>query len=95
MIWSHQIREDQMSHHQQGVAPDVAKRELSQFLRMAEDIGLNVERQCRWLHMSADDRRRWVGILSDAPLPSQPELPLLLRRLAYLNNRLDRAKRPN
>jgi hypothetical protein len=84
-----------MSDRQQGIAPDVAKRELSQFLRMAEDIGLNIDRQCRWLHMSPDDRRRWVGILDDAPLPSNPELPLLLRRLGYLNNRLDRANRPN
>jgi hypothetical protein len=84
-----------VSNHQQGIVPDVAKRELSQFLRMAEDIGLDVERQCRWLHMSPDDRCRWVSILNDAPLPSNPELPLLLRRLGYLNNRLDRAKRLN
>jgi hypothetical protein len=84
-----------MSNRQQGIAPDVAKRELSQFLRMAEDVGLDVERQCRWLQMSSADRRSWVGILNDAPLPSNPELPLLLRRLGYLNNRLDRAKRLN
>ena len=84
-----------MSNHQHGIAPDVAKRELSQFLRMAEDVGLDVERQCRWLHMSPGDRHRWVGILSDAPLPTNPALPLLLRRLAYLNNRLDRARRPH
>jgi hypothetical protein len=86
-----QDRETWMSNNHCGAAPDVAKRELSQFLRMAEDIGLDADRQRRWLHMSVDDWQRWVGILSDAPLPSNPALPLLLRRLGYLNNRLDRA----
>jgi hypothetical protein len=92
MIAPTEDREAWMSNHHTDAAPAVAKRELSQFLRMAEDVGLDTERQRRWLHMSADDWQRWVGILSDAPLPSHPALPLLLRRLGYLNNRLDRAR---
>lgn len=82
-----------MSDALQTIAPNVAKRELSQFLRMAQDIGMDFDWQRRWLHMSREDWQRWIGILQDAPLPSHPELSLMLRRLGYLNNRLDRATR--
>jgi hypothetical protein len=82
-----------MSGTRQTTAPEVAKRELGQFLRMAEDIGLDTTYQRRWLHMSPEEWQGWVGILQDEPLPPRPALPLLLRRLGHLNNRLDRATR--
>jgi uncharacterized protein (DUF1778 family) len=72
-------------------APDIARQELSLFLRTAEQIGMDVDRQRRSLRLSHDDWQRWLGILDDAPLPQRPALPLLLRHLGYLNHRLDRA----
>lgn len=74
-------------------APDIARQELRLFLRTAEQIGMDVDRQCRSLRLSRDDWQNWLGILHDAPLPSHPELPQLLRHLGYLTSRLDRATR--
>jgi hypothetical protein len=78
-------------HHTEPTAPEIARRELSQFLRMAERVGLDAERQRRSLRLSQDDWQRWVGILHDAPMPSYPALPVVLRHLGYLNHRLERA----
>jgi hypothetical protein len=83
-----------MSDVSQIAAPDVARRELRQFLHMAERTGMDAERQRRSLRLSRDDWQNWVGILHDAPLPAHPALPLLLRHLGYLNSRLDRSRRP-
>jgi len=74
-------------------APRIAKRELRQFLRMAERVGMDSDHQRRSMRLSKDDWQRWLGILQDAPLPAYPELPSLLRHLGYLTNRLDRAGR--
>jgi hypothetical protein len=72
-------------------AVEVARRELRLFLRMAEQTGMDAERQRRSLLVSQDDWHRWLGVLQDEPLPSHPRLPLLLRRLGYLTSRLERA----
>ncbi|MEJ0020165.1 MAG: hypothetical protein WDN25_27175 [Acetobacteraceae bacterium] len=72
-------------------APDVARRELREYLRIAEGVGMDPDRQRRSLRLSRDDWQRWLGILHDAPLPPHPELPVLLRHLGYLTSRLDRA----
>jgi hypothetical protein len=74
-------------------ASDVARQQLRLFLRTAEQIGMDADRQCHSLGLSRDDWQSWLGILHDAPLPSRPTLPLLLRHLGYLTNRLDRAAR--
>ena len=74
-------------------APDIARQELRQFVGMAERAGMDVDRQCRSLHMSRADWQRWLGVLRDEPMPSQPALPVLLRHLGYLTYRLDRMAR--
>jgi hypothetical protein len=74
-------------------APHVARQEVRQFLQMAERLGMDTDGQCQWLDLSREDWQRWVGILHDAPLPSYPALPLLLRRLGFVSSRLDRAER--
>ena len=73
--------------------PDLARQELREFLRMAELVGMDADRQRRSLRLSRDHWRQWLGILDDAPVPSYPALPLVLRHLGYLNSRLDRAAR--
>lgn len=74
-------------------APDVARRELRQFLRVAERAGMDVDRQSRSLRLSRDEWQRWLGILHDAPLPSYPALPLLLRHMGYMTSRMDEQAR--
>jgi hypothetical protein len=71
-------------------ASEIARQELRLFLGTAEQIGMDADRQCRSLRLSPDDWQNWLGILQDAPLPPHPALPLLLRHLGYLTNRLDR-----
>jgi hypothetical protein len=73
---------------------EIARRELSQLLATAEQAGMDRVRLRRSLRLSQDDWQRWLGILDDAPLPSRPELPLVLRHVGFLTSRLDRAARP-
>ena len=73
---------------------DIARRELSQLLSTAEQAGMDTARLRRSLRLSQSDWQRWLDILNDAPLPSRPELPLVLRHLGFVTSRLDRATRP-
>jgi hypothetical protein len=76
-------------------ATEVARQELRLFLSVAGRTGMDPDRQRQTLRLSQDDWHRWLGILQDAPLPSRPALPVLLRHLGYLTSRLDRAMRPS
>jgi hypothetical protein len=82
-----------MSDTRQLDPPDIAKQELRLLLRTAEQTGMDADRLRASLRLSRDDWERWLGILHDAPLPSHPALPLVLRHLGYLTNRLDRTAR--
>jgi hypothetical protein len=73
--------------------PEVARQELRLFLRMAEQTGMDADGARRSLRLSQDDWQRWLGILHNAPMPARPALPLMLRHLGYVTNRLDRASR--
>ncbi len=82
-----------MSDTMQLNAQDIARQELRLFLRTAQQIDMDVDRLCRTLRLSRDDWQCWLGVLHDAPLPTHPALPVVLRHLGYLTNRLDRAAR--
>jgi hypothetical protein len=79
-----------MSETKQLDPPDVARKELRLFLRTAEQIGMDTDRLCASLRLSRQEWEHWLGILHDEPLPTHPALPLVLRHLGYLTNRLDR-----
>ncbi len=79
-----------MSDGGQLEAANVVRRELRLFLNMAYLIGINGDRQRRFLRLSQDDWQQLLDILHDDPVPSHPALPLLLRHLGYLTSRLDR-----
>jgi hypothetical protein len=72
---------------------NIARRQLRLFLSVAEQTGMDADRQRQSLQLSQDEWHSWLGILHDAPLPSRPALPLLLRQLGSLTSRLDRAAR--
>jgi hypothetical protein len=70
---------------------NVVRQELRLFLSTADLMGLDGDRQRRFLRLSQDEWQRLLGVLRDEPVPSHPALPLLLRHLGYLSSRLDRA----
>jgi hypothetical protein len=80
-----------MSEGGQLEAANVVRRELRLFINMADLIGIDADRQRRFLRLSQDDWGQLLDILRDEPLPPHPALPLLLRHLGYLTSRLDRA----
>jgi hypothetical protein len=79
-----------MSDARQPAPADIVKRELRQFLSLAERTGMDADRLRHSLGLSPDDWESWLGILRDAPLPSYPALPRLLRHLGSWTSRLDR-----
>ena len=48
--------------------PELARQELREFLRMAELVGMDADRQRRSLRLSRDHWRQWLDILDDAPV---------------------------
>ena len=70
---------------------DVVRQELRLFLSLADRIGIDGDRQRRFLRMSQGEWQQLLGILRDEPLPPHPVLALLVRHLGYLTSRLDRA----
>ena len=74
-------------------AASIARREINLLLGLAEQAGVDEARLRQDLRLSDRDWQEWLGVLQDAPLPAQPSLPKLLRRLGRLTSRLDRATR--
>jgi hypothetical protein len=72
---------------------NIARQQLRLFLSVAEQTGMDADRQRQSLRLSPDEWHSWLGILQDAPLPSRPALPSLLLQLGNLISRLDRAAR--
>ena len=72
---------------------DVVRQQLRLFLRTAEQIGMDADHQRRSLRLARDEWQRWLGVLQNEPVPSEPPLPLVLRHLGFLTNRLDRVAR--
>jgi hypothetical protein len=75
-------------------AAEIARKEISLLLGLAEQAGVDDARLRHDLRLSENDLEEWLGVLRDAPLPARPALPLVLRHLGYLTSRLDRATRP-
>ncbi len=73
--------------------PEVVRQELRLYLRMAQLTGNDAECARKSLRLSPDDWQQWLAILDDAPMPARPALPVMLRHLGYMTNRLERASR--
>jgi len=79
-----------MSHAGNLETVDVVRQELRLFLSLADRIGIDGDRQRRFLRISQAEWQQLLAILRDGPLPPHPALPLLVRHLGYLTSRLDR-----
>jgi hypothetical protein len=80
-----------MSNSDKSKRADVARQELRLFLGMADRIGIDDDRQRRFLRMSQNEWQQLLAVLEDERLPPHPALPLLVRHLGYLTSRLDRS----
>jgi hypothetical protein len=82
-----------MPEARQPPAAEIARKEISSLLGLAEQAGVDYAGLRQALGWSQDDWQDWLGILRDAPLPARPALPLVLQQLGYVTSRLDRAAR--
>jgi len=62
---------------------EIARKEISLLLGLAEQAGVNDARLRHDLRLSENELQEWLGVL-----------PMVLRHLGYLTSRLDRATRP-
>jgi|SRR5690348_1822613 hypothetical protein len=74
-------------------AAQIARQQIDTLLGTAERAGMETERLQHLLGLSPSDWQQWLGVLHDAPMPSRPALPLLLRHMGWLTSRLDRKAR--
>jgi hypothetical protein len=74
-------------------ANEIARKEISLLLGLAEAAGVDDAELLHELHLTRSDWQEWLGVLHDAPVPAYPALPLMLRHMGYINSRLDRAMR--
>ncbi len=77
----------------QPFATEIARKEIALLLGLAEQAGVDDARLRDELHLSQSDWQQWLGVLHDAPLPSRPALPQLLRHMGYVTSRLEREAR--
>jgi len=74
-------------------AAHVARQQIDALLGMAEQAGIEHDHLQRLLRLSKADWQEWLKLEEDAPIPTRPDLPLLLRHLGWLTSQLDRAAR--
>jgi hypothetical protein len=63
---------------------DVARSQLDFFHHLSDRIYLTPDDQRRALDLSERDWRAWHAFLFDGPMPAQPPLPEMLRRLGHV-----------
>jgi hypothetical protein len=82
-----------MAEPAQPLAAAIAREQINLLLGLAKQAGIDGTRLRQELHLSHADWQRWLGVLHDAALPTQPTLSQMLRHLGYVTSRLDRAVR--
>jgi hypothetical protein len=69
-------------------ADRLAKDQFRAFSSLSNTIAVGPDDQRRVLLLSPKEWADWSAFLDDGPLPAQPELPVLLRRLGKASYRL-------
>nr|WP_294526602.1 hypothetical protein [uncultured Rhodopila sp.] len=63
---------------------EVARSQLDLFHDLSDRISLTPDDRRRALNLTERDWRAWHAFLSDGPMPKQPPLPEMLRRLGHV-----------
>lgn len=72
----------------QSTAASLLRDQFRQLHIVGTQVNLDEERQRRLLLVSEQDWPQWSMFLRDGPLPTEPEVPVMLRRLGAATYRL-------
>jgi hypothetical protein len=67
---------------------NLARNQFHVFSELGEQMRLSEDDQRRELLLSEQEWSAWSEFLDDGPLPAQPQLPVMLRRLGCASHRL-------
>jgi hypothetical protein len=67
---------------------NLARSQFQVFSQLGERMQLSEDDQRRVLLLSEQEWSNWSDFLQDGPLPAQPQLPVMLRRLGSASHRL-------
>ena len=67
---------------------NLAKSQFQVFSQLGDQMQLSADDQRRVLLLSEREWSEWSDFLDDGPLPAQPQLPVMLRRLGSASHRL-------
>ena len=67
---------------------NLARSQFQVFSQLGEHVQLSEDDQRRVLLLSEQEWSNWSDFLQDGPLPAQPQLPVMLRRLGSASHRL-------
>jgi hypothetical protein len=67
---------------------NLARSQFQVFSQLGEHMQLSEDDQRRVLLLSEQEWSNWSDFLQDGPLPAQPQLPVMLRRLGSASHRL-------
>jgi hypothetical protein len=66
----------------------LARNQFQVFSQLGEHMQLSDDDQRRVLLLSEPEWTDWSEFMQDGPLPAQPQLPVMLRRLGSASHRL-------
>lgn len=67
---------------------NLARSQFQVFSQLGEEMRLSDNDRRRALLLSEQEWSDWSDFLQDGPLPAQPQLPVMLRRLGSASHRL-------
>ncbi len=67
---------------------NLARGQFQMFTQLGREMRLSKDDQRRVLLLSEQEWSDWSEFIEDGPLPSQPQLPVMLRRLGSASHRL-------
>jgi hypothetical protein len=67
---------------------NLARSQFQMFSQLGDHMQLSDDDQRRVLLLSEQEWSNWTDFLQDGPLPAQPQLPVILRRLGSASHRL-------
>jgi hypothetical protein len=67
---------------------NLARSQFQLFSELGEQMQISDDHRRRVLLLSEQEWAQWSDFCQDGPLPSQPQLPVMLRRLGAASHRL-------